>query len=96
MWYAFWAISLALISCVIVWYATYRESLEENQGVRDESLSPSSLKLLDKLAGKGQPSKGAQKAANEISPATPAPDSPSTKPKKTKASPGPRKPKTKS
>ncbi|TGW15223.1 hypothetical protein [Candidatus Hepatobacter penaei] len=95
MWYAFWAISLALISCAIVWYATYRESLEENQGGRDKSLSPSSLKLLDKLGG-GQPAQDAPKATREAKAATPKPASPSVKPKKTKASQGPRKPKPKS
>lgn len=31
MWYAFWFVTLALLSVSIVWYAIYREDQEKNK-----------------------------------------------------------------
>ena len=49
MWYAFWAVTLAFISLAIIWYAMYRESLEETGDAKTDPVR-ASLKFLDGAA----------------------------------------------
>jgi hypothetical protein len=91
MWYAFWAVTLAFISLAIIWYAMYRENLEETGAAKGDPIR-SSLKFLDSAATPADPTRAS--AAPKKSAASKSPAKTSNPPKSaSKASPkkGPKK-----
>ena len=60
MWYAFWAITLAFVSLAIIWYAMYRENLEESNHGKEKAIG-ASLKFANGKNEQKVPPKAPQK-----------------------------------